>query len=68
MLAAVMAPSKCAPPELYAQWTWIKELGFRWDDLGGISEDDIRDLVRLINIEREYSALKSRVQHGVKKR
>lgn len=68
MLMHAMAPARVAAPPLYAQWTWVKELGVGWSDIGGIDHDEIGHLVELINIEREAAAMKARVTQAGRRR
>lgn len=63
MLMHAMAPHKIAPPELYAKWTYVTELGLDWPSLGGIDYDEISLLAKLVNIQREAEAMKQRTQN-----
>ena len=58
------APAKCPPPELYCRYTWVREIGVTWDDVGGIDMEDIPHLAELINVKQEADALKARVARG----
>ena len=64
MLEHAYAPSKVPPPILYARYTWVKEIGLSWAELGGIDTDEIGLLAEMLNIVREAEGLKQRVNRG----
>ena len=64
MMMHAYAPSKCPAPELYCQYTWVREIGVHWDDIGGLDMEDIPHLAQLITIKAEADALKARVARG----
>lgn len=56
-----MAPSKVPAPELYARYTWVKELALKWEDTGEpLDSEDIGTLAKMLNIKHECDDLKSR--------
>ena len=61
MLGHAYAPNAMSPPELFVKYSWVKELGLRWDDVGGITISELGLLTELINIYNEAQALKQRV-------
>lgn len=66
MLCHAYAPDSSPAPELYCQYTWVKELGLCWDELGGLSREEIGLLAQMVSIAHEAEALKARVQSGGK--
>lgn len=68
MLAHAYAPSQASAPRLYVHYTWVRELGLHWGDLGGISSDDVGRLAEMVNIQREADELKQRVAQGGKRK
>ena len=58
MLLHAYAPGKCPPPLLYAQYTWVQELGLTWEYLGGIESGEIGLLTEMFNIAQEAQRVK----------
>lgn len=63
-----MAPGKVGAPELYAKWTWVKEIGLTWREIGGISRDEIGLLAEQISVVNEHTAMKQRVEANMHRR
>ncbi len=61
MLMHAYAPSKVPAPELYAKLTWVKELGLSWQELGGVSYEEIGLLAELTNIKYDADRVKDTV-------
>lgn len=58
MMAFAYAPSKAAPPDLYARYTLVKGLGLTWEDVGGLDPEDVPLLTQLVNIQGEADRIK----------
>lgn len=61
MLCHAYAPGAAQPPELFARWTWVRELGLSWDDLGGLDYGEIGLLTEMVNIKRQAEQVKMSV-------
>lgn len=56
------APGKCPAPDLYCRYTWVKEIGVNWDDIGGITVDEVNLLAEMLSLKGEADSIKARVE------